>query len=111
MDWMRVSSWARTARRLARNASARSSTSAIRRCSAKGGSGTWKVSSTEGPRRGKFAPTAREFAYSTIEGCRRKWKKYRRSIFGPGRIGRMSVLQIPLNSGHAIFARYGRSLP
>ncbi len=40
MDWVRVSSWARAARRLARNASARSSTSAIRRCSASGGSGT-----------------------------------------------------------------------
>ena len=40
MDWVRESSWARAARRLARNASARSSTSAIRRCSASGGSGT-----------------------------------------------------------------------
>ena len=36
---MRESSWARAARRLARNASARSSTSAIRRCSASGGRG------------------------------------------------------------------------
>ena len=36
-DWVRESSWARAARRLARNASARSSTSAIRRCSASGG--------------------------------------------------------------------------
>ena len=39
MDWVRESSWARAARRLARNASARSSTSAIRRCSASGGRG------------------------------------------------------------------------
>ena len=35
----RESSWARAARRLARNASVRSSTSAIRRCSASGGRG------------------------------------------------------------------------
>ena len=38
-DWVRESSWARAARRLARNASARSSTSAICRCSANGGRG------------------------------------------------------------------------
>jgi len=40
MDWVSVSSLARAAWRLARNASARSSTFAIRRCSAKEGSGT-----------------------------------------------------------------------
>ena len=40
MDWVRVSSWARAARRLARSASALSRISAIRRCSGRGGSGT-----------------------------------------------------------------------
>ena len=42
-DWVRESSWARAARRLARNASARSSTSAIRRCSASGGRGISQI--------------------------------------------------------------------
>ena len=73
MNWVRVSSWARAARRLARSESALSRISAIRRCSGRGGRGTaslrkmssGRVRSSRG-RSSQFRPIANANAARTL---------------------------------------------